>query len=114
MTDEAVRQILTAPIVLLRPANEKERELFSDKKGWLYTFELKSGQSFVACLPKGEDVFTFRPLHNLVPQLVEFQWEKRNTFGVFPPVDTFCEMIPGTSNQEKEFFCSSLAEIVCC
>ena len=97
-----VKDILSAPITLLRPSNEEEKGLFHNHDaGWFYTFGLKSGQSFVAHFNKTDDIFVFRPLKNLVPQLMQVQWEKRRTYGVFPECWTTCRVIAGTSDQEK-------------
>ena len=112
MTDESVKRILTAPIVLLRPSNEDERRLFpKEEKGWFYTFGLQSGQSFVARLPKNEDVFTFRPLNNLVPQLIQFEWEKQRTYGVFSPVRTICQTTLDTSEEDKTLLTDVLSAV---
>lgn len=113
MDSESTRQILTAPIVLLRPSTEEERGLFHNKKnGWFYTFGLKSGQSFVARFSKGNDeqnIFLFRPLKNLVPQLAQFQWQRRkHLFTVFPIYLTTCQTTPMTSQEETKI----LAEIL--
>ncbi|MBP5344479.1 MAG: hypothetical protein J6Y85_05360 [Alphaproteobacteria bacterium] len=105
MTDESVKRILSAPIVLLRESNGEERGLFHNKKGWLYTIGLESGQSFVAHIAKGKEaVFTLRPLNNLVPQLTQVRWEQRPVLGYLPPFATFCETTPETSEMEKALF----------
>ena len=110
MTNESVKQILTAPVVLLRPSNEEERRVFSkDGQGWFYTFGLQSGQSFVAHLDKNYDIFALRPFNNLVPQLEEVQWDRRNTFGVCSLFDTFCQTKPGTPAAEREFLTKILS-----
>ena len=112
MTDESVKRILTAPIVLLRPADEEERRIFpKEQKGWFYTVGLQSGQSFVAHLPKYDDIFTFRPLNNLVPQLVQFQWEKQRTFSVFPAIHTSCQTTLNTTEEDKTLLTEALSPV---
>jgi len=92
MTDESVKRILKAPVILLRPSSEEERGRFHNKKGWYYTFGLKSGQSFVAHFSRGQNsILTFRPLNNLVPELTQFKWEQRPACGCLPPYSVFCQ-----------------------
>ncbi len=80
MSQPDVKKILSAPLTLVREATEKEKSLFSDKQtGWIYTFGLSSGQSFVTHIADKEDVFTFRPLNNLLPHLKEIKWEKKDS-----------------------------------
>jgi len=103
MTELSTEQILSAPVNLLRQSNEEERGVFpKDQKGWFYTFGLKSGQSFVANFDGINDGFIFRPLNNLVPQLVEFQWKKQYYFGNSPLFSVFCQITSGTSMEEKK------------
>ena len=114
MTNESVKQILEAPVTLLRPSNEAEEQaLFHRIKGRFYTIGLKSGQSFVAQFPgqNAEDdpfavdnfAFRLRPLNNLVPQLEEVRWIFTGNFGG-PRVRTLCSVTLGTTEQEKGFF----------
>lgn len=104
MTDESVKRILTAPVVLRRPSNEEECARFRNKKGWFYTFGLESGPRFVARIDKKEDIFTFRALDDSVAPLVQFRWESTHTSipGLFPMWDVECETAPGTTDEEKD------------
>ena len=64
-------QLLSAPIKLpIRPANEKEKDVFKDKpgadrNGYFYHFELTSGQAFVGYLDTEVREAFFRPVNNL-------------------------------------------------
>jgi len=107
MTDksvESMRQILSAPITLLRPSNEQERSLFHKKKGWYYTIELKSGQSFVAHFDNEDAIFTARPLNNLVPLLRQVEWKKRIAWEPTSPYDTTFTIEDDPSEDEKKVF----------
>jgi len=77
MEKSEVKRILSAPICFLLRSTDEERNVFADKKdGYFYTFKLASGQRFVGYVPEEEEVYTFRPLNNLVPNLKELQWKK--------------------------------------
>ena len=116
MLDVSVKEILDAPVNLLRPSTEAERQsLFpNSNSGWFYTIGLKSGQSFVAQFPSHNkreqddpfslDNFAFllKPLNNLVPQLEEVKWVfegARDSSGT----RTICDVTRGTSEQDKFF-----------
>ena len=113
MDRKIIEQILTAPLVLLRPSNEEERGLFPSTSGTFYTVGLQSGQNFVALLPGGHSIkddddpfslnhfsFRLRPVNNLVPQLEEIKWVCIGTYGG-PGHDTHCTVTPGTTEKEK-------------
>ncbi len=109
MAEQSVKQILTAPIVFLRPSNEEERRLYCDQPngGWFYTFGLKSGINYVTRIDKKRDVFTFRPLdRTITTPLVQFQWKSTRTEfpALFPEFDVVCQTAPGTSQKETEWF----------
>lgn len=93
MDTNAMRQILSAPVNLLRPANEEERGLFHNKKGWFYTFGLESGPRFVARIDKAKDLYTFRPLDNSADPLLQFQWYATGTQypGILPRFNVVCK-----------------------
>ena len=99
-----VKYILSTPLELVRPATDTEKSCFSDKKGgWLYTFGLKSGQRFVAHLSENSDVFTFRPVNNLLPELIQFVWQrKKNTKDL--SYDTIYTMARMVSDDEKSVY----------
>ena len=111
MIDESVKRILSAPISFLCPATKEERAVFTDKaNGWFYTFGLKSGQSFVAHLDKEDAIFTFRPLNNLIPHLVQFQWKQKRVFDAFSSwFDTICQIKPGLSEVERNLLSDTLS-----
>ena len=103
MTVESMKQILESPVTLLRPANEEERKLFHNKKGWFYTFGLESGARFVTHIDKGRDHYTFRSLDNSAAPLVQFQWYETGTHfpGVLPRFDVVCQTAPNTPDEDR-------------
>ena len=78
MEQAKIKSILTAPINLLRWSTEEERGVFSSiRTGDCFcTFGLSSGQTFVGRIPVQDGVFTFKPLHNLLPKLTRIEWKK--------------------------------------
>lgn len=103
MNTESMKQILSAPVNLLRPANEEERRLFHNKKGWFYTFVLESGPRFVTHIDKGKDIYTFRSLNNSADPLDQFTWYRTGTRlpGILPVFDVDCETKPGATDRDR-------------
>ena len=100
MSQLDVKQILLAPLTLVRPSDDAERGLFADKKeGWFYTIGLGSGQSFVVRIEKQKDCFTLRPKDNLLPHLTQLEWRERSAVEDLG-FDTFCEVTPDASKEE--------------
>lgn len=115
MPTPRVKEILSAPITLCRPSTEQERKIFGDKKdGYFYTVGLASGQKFAAHIGEDEDkigpteVFTLRPLENLLPNLREIQWVVSCAFGGHG-VDTKCCLMPPVSKEEEQNYQTELS-----
>ncbi len=105
MKESEIQRILSAPLVRVLPATEQEKkEIFPDKRnGWFYTFGLASGQEFVGHIPEKDRIFSFRPTKNLIPDLMEIEWEKK------PQIDdlgynTICYTAKGTLEEDKKLF----------
>jgi len=111
MADSSMQHILSAPLISLSPSTQEERKVFPEQTdGWFYTFQLKSGQSFVAHLDKWDTLFTFRPLNNLIPHLVQFQWKRKRVLSVHSPwFDTACQVKPGLSEEERKLLVDTLS-----
>jgi len=115
MPKPSVKEILSAPITLCRPSTEQERKIFGDKKGgYFYTVGLASGQKFAARMSvdegKGEpkELFTLRPLENLLPNLREIQWRISRVFGGHG-VDTKCRLSAPVSKEEQQVYQDELS-----
>ncbi len=106
MDTNYMRQMLSAPVSLLRPSSEEERGLFHNRKGWFYTFGLETGPKFVAHIDKGKNIYTFRPLDNLVNPLIQFQWYATDTRypGILPMFDVVCKTGPNASDGDSREF----------
>lgn len=111
MSTAPIKQILSTPVALLRPSDNKEKGAFSDKQdGWFYTLALKSGQSFVVCLDKKEEIFTLRPQNNLLPNLTQIEWKKRHAYDDLG-YDTTCTTTASASKEEKAAYAEILTPI---
>lgn len=115
MPKPSVKEILSAPIALVRPSTDKEKEVFMDKKGgYFYTVGLASGQKFAAHIGEDKDktepteVFTLRPLENLLPNLREIQWLVSRVFGGHG-VATKCRLVPPVPKEEEQNYQTELS-----
>ena len=111
MSTAPIKQILSTPITLLRPADKEESGVFGDKpNGWLYALGLSSGQSFIVRLDKNKDVFTLRPKNNLLPHLEQIEWQQNEAFGDLG-YHTICQTTPDASEEEKTLYKEALSPI---
>ena len=115
MFKSSVKEILSAPITLVRPSTEKEKEVLADKQGgYFYTIGLASGQKFAAHLGESieggepEQIYTLRPLENLLPNLHEIQWSVSRVFGGHG-VATHCRLAPPVSKEEEQNYQTELS-----
>lgn len=110
MEDKRIREILSAPICLFLRSTNDEKAIFPDKKGFFYTIGLASGQRFVGHVSMDDDKesYTFRPLKNLIPNLLELNWEKTKDVTDLG-YKTTCQVKEGTSDEEKAFYEDVLA-----
>ena len=105
-----IQQVLSAPITLCRRSTDAEKKVLADKKdGYFYTIGLASGQKFVAHMGENKDageieeVFTLRPVKNLLPSLREIQWVVSRVFGEHG-VSTNCHLsVPVSKEEEQEY-----------
>ena len=105
MDQNEIKSILMSPIILLRWSTGGERLVFPDRKegDMLCTFGLKSGQTFVGCIPEKENTFIFRPLENRLPYLMEIEWTgKKNIANL--GYTTKCWVVPETPRAEHELY----------
>lgn len=105
MNSVEIKRILTAPITLLRWSTGEEKGMFPDaREGDLFcTFGLESDQTFVGRIPLKENTFTFRPLHNCLPYLMEIEWTgKKNIANL--GYTTTCWVVPETPRDEHAYY----------
>lgn len=110
MEDKRIREILSAPICRFLRSTNDEKTIFPDKIGFFYTIGLASGQRFVGhvSMENDKESYTFRPIKNLIPNLLEFNWEKTKDVTDLG-YKTTCQVKEGTADEEKTFYENVLA-----
>ena len=110
MEDKKIREILSAPICRFLRSTNEEKAIFPDKGGFFYTIGLASGQRFVGhvSMKDDEENYTFRPIKNLIPNLLEVRWEKTKDV-MDLGYKTICQVKEGTTDEEKTFYENVLA-----